>query len=73
MNGKFTDPQRELYQVVLAVQEDLIRMCQTKAPLDHLFEIMCQNLGKEFQSLGIIPKSATEHQLKEVCNYQNIF
>ncbi|KAG8200525.1 hypothetical protein JTE90_000600 [Oedothorax gibbosus] len=65
VDGKFTDPQRELYQVVLAVQEDLIQLCQTKVPLDNLFEIMCKNLGKAFQKLGVIPKSATEHHLKE--------
>ncbi|GFT90665.1 xaa-Pro aminopeptidase 3 [Nephila pilipes] len=65
MNGRFTSAQRELYEVVLSVQEDLIKMCQQKIPLNKLFDFMCIKLGKGLQELGIIPVSVTEKDIAE--------
>ncbi|KAF8783025.1 Xaa-Pro aminopeptidase 3 like protein [Argiope bruennichi] len=65
VNGKFTPPQREVYEAVLSVQEELIEMLATKLPLDDLMKIMCKKLGKEFQKLNIIPDSVPEEKLAE--------
>ncbi|GBN81247.1 putative Xaa-Pro aminopeptidase 3 [Araneus ventricosus] len=65
VNGKFTPPQREVYEAVLSVQEELIEMLVTKLPLDDLMKIMCKKLGKEFQKLNIIPESVPEEKLAE--------
>ncbi|KAL1505290.1 hypothetical protein ABEB36_004885 [Hypothenemus hampei] len=54
VNGKFTEPQREMYEIVLEVQKELIELCGKTPSLDALFECMCLLLGKRLQSLGLI-------------------
>ncbi|CAG9770275.1 unnamed protein product [Ceutorhynchus assimilis] len=54
VNGKFTDPQREIYEIVLEVQRELIALCNQLPSLDALFECMCLLLGKKLQEAGLI-------------------
>ncbi|CAH1964027.1 unnamed protein product [Acanthoscelides obtectus] len=54
INGKFTSQQREIYEVVYCVQEELIELCHKCPTLDALFESMCYLLGKRLQEIGLI-------------------
>ncbi|KAF7268794.1 xaa-Pro aminopeptidase 3 [Rhynchophorus ferrugineus] len=54
VNGKFTDCQREIYEVVLEVQKELIQLCAKMPSLDTLFECMCLLLGRKLQEIGIV-------------------
>ncbi|CAG9856683.1 unnamed protein product [Phyllotreta striolata] len=63
INGKFTAEQRELYQVVYEINEDLIEACREFPKLDHLFEKMCYLLGTKLQSLGLVSKNQSDADL----------
>lgn len=54
LNGTFTPEQRNIYEAVYSVQEDLINMCNTLPTLDELFQSMCFMLGKRLQDIGIL-------------------
>lgn len=59
VNGKFTPAQEVLYEVVYAVQKELLDVVSTveKVTLDQLFDLMCYRLGKYLQEIGVIAKS----------------
>ncbi|XP_063704331.1 xaa-Pro aminopeptidase 3 [Culicoides brevitarsis] len=64
VDGKFTEAQRVLYEVVLQTQTNLIRVLQEKeCSLDELFEIMCLELGKCLKEIGLIPKHVSGVEL----------
>jgi Xaa-Pro aminopeptidase len=63
VNGKFTNQQREVYEVVLEVQSKLIELCGIFPTLDSLFDSMCVLLGKGLQEIGVIPKILTGQAL----------
>lgn len=69
INGKFTNAQRDIYEVVLEVQKHLIKLCEDFPTLDSLFDSMCFELGNRLQKLGVIPKLLTNQALIKV----NIF
>ncbi|KAJ8918045.1 hypothetical protein NQ315_011501 [Exocentrus adspersus] len=54
INGKFTPQQREIYELVYCVQEELIQLCNSFPTLDALFEAMCRLLGKRLQEIGLV-------------------
>lgn len=66
VNGKFTKEQKILYEIVLAVQESLIDMCEAFPSLESLFDAMCLLLGRHLQGAGLISKMLTGHQLMKV-------
>lgn len=66
INGKFTNNQKEVYEVVLEVQKKLIDLCGEFPTLDSLFDAMCILLGKGLQQIGIIPKIMTNQALIKV-------
>ncbi|XP_021937310.1 probable Xaa-Pro aminopeptidase 3 isoform X2 [Zootermopsis nevadensis] len=63
VDGRFSQPQRDLYEAVLSVQTELIRMCATLPSLDNLFHAMCTLLGQHLQELGVLSSRATEEEL----------
>ncbi|KAJ9577543.1 hypothetical protein L9F63_005916 [Diploptera punctata] len=63
VNGKFTQPQRDLYEVVLSVQSQLIEECTNMPTLDNLFHMMCSLLGRHLQELGILSSRSTEEEV----------
>lgn len=64
LNGKFTDPQRILYEIVLNVQKDLLRCVLNPVnTLDELFDTMCFQLGKYLQEANLIPKDKSGQEL----------
>lgn len=66
VNGNFTDPQRKLYDLILSIQEHLIEICSEKPSLDYLFKIMCKELGKGLQHLGILPNYLSDDNVAKV-------
>lgn len=62
INGKFTSAQEILYEVVYAVQTELLNAVSDveNVTLDQLFDLMCFRLGKYLQEIGLISKSMNE-------------
>ncbi|KRT80604.1 Peptidase, partial [Oryctes borbonicus] len=58
INGKFNQVQRCIYEAVLDVQKDLIKMLENFPSLDKLFDYMCLLLGQRLQEVGLISKNA---------------
>lgn len=65
ISGTFTDPQRVLYEIVLNLQEDLLKSLLNPGglSLDELFDTMCLNLGKYLQEVGLIGREKTGYDL----------
>lgn len=64
VNGKFTKPQKDLYNATLRVNEACIRLCTTSNSLDEILLEMCRMIGEELVELGIIP-SNFDHQKRQ--------
>ena len=54
INGKFTSPQKQLYQLVLQAQEQTISAIKPGVTLAHLNDIACEVLTKGLLALGIL-------------------
>lgn len=65
VNGSFTDPQRVLYEIVLNLQEDLLKTLLNAggSTLDELFDTMCLRLGKYLQEAHLIAKEKSGYEL----------
>ena len=65
ISGTFSDPQRILYEVVLALQKDLINTLLNAGglTLDELFDTMCFRLGVYLQEVHLLPKNLTGYDL----------
>ncbi|MEA3501344.1 MAG: aminopeptidase P N-terminal domain-containing protein [Actinomycetota bacterium] len=55
VNGRFTDAQRAIYDVVLAAQEAVIEACKPGLPFTDMHDIAVQSLTKGMVSLGLLP------------------
>lgn len=66
VNGQFNQYQKQIYEIVYNVQEDLINYCSNFPTLDQLFEKMCLLLGKELQNSGIIKMQSSNEYLMKV-------
>jgi Xaa-Pro aminopeptidase len=66
VNGRFSQPQRDLYEAVLSVQTELIGTCTTLPSLDSLFHAMCSLLGLHLQELGVLSSRSTRDELSRV-------
>lgn len=68
INGKFTAAQRTLYEVVYAVQSDLLKVVgsATSITLNQLHAVMCVRLGEYLQQIGFIPKEADKFDRSHV-------
>ena len=56
VNGKFTDEQREIYEIVLASQKAAIKECVVGNPFDAPHEAAKRVLAEGLVKLGIIPE-----------------
>lgn len=65
VNGSFTEPQRVLYEIVLNLQEDLLKTLLNPGglTLDELFDTMCLRLGKYLQEAHLIPRDKIGYEL----------
>lgn len=68
INGKFSDPQLILYEIVLQVQKELILTLQHEGgkTLDQLFDTMCIKLGKNLREIGLIPRGLSDLEIAKV-------
>lgn len=65
INGRFTAEQETLYDIVFAVQQNILQALDKRPnmTLDHLYELMCGLLGKYLQEIGFIDKSFSYRDL----------
>lgn len=66
VDGKFSDPQRILYEIVLALQLELIGLCNNLPTLDNLFNYMCRSLGYKLKEGGVFSSNVPKEKLAEV-------
>ena len=67
VNGKFTPPQKQLYQIVLDVQKACLKECKPGVSLDHIYQVMLLSLGKQLQGIGFIGRNeSSEKELKKI-------
>jgi Xaa-Pro aminopeptidase len=66
VNGQFNDYQRVLYEVVLALQKDLLDTINVPGglTLNDLFDSMCHRLGVYLQEINLLPKDLTGYNLQ---------
>jgi len=55
VNGVFTAPQRAMYEVVLAAQEDVISACKPGLPYSDMHDIAVRTLTEGMVDLGLVP------------------
>lgn len=65
VSGEFTEPQRVLYEIVLNVQQDLLKTLLNPGgmTLDELFDTMCLRLGQYLQEVNLIPRDKAGYDL----------
>ncbi len=61
INGKFTEPQKKLYQAVLEVQKKLIDCVQVGFSLPELHEKSCEWLCEQMIQLGLLKGELADH------------
>ncbi|XP_067415657.1 xaa-Pro aminopeptidase 3 [Emydura macquarii macquarii] len=66
INGRFTDPQAELYQAVLDIQKSCLSLCSPGVSLENIYSLMLSLMGQKLKELGILTKSTTENHLFKV-------
>ena len=64
--GHFTRPQRELYEALLEVNQECIRMTTVDTSVEHIFREMLRLLGEQLCRLGIISKGINAVDLQRV-------
>lgn len=62
INGKFSTEQKLIYELVLAAQEEAMKICKPGTPRQQLTEVCRNVINKGLADLGII-KSATEKHM----------
>jgi Xaa-Pro aminopeptidase len=60
VSGEFTKPQRELYEAVLAAQEEAIRAVRPGATLDAIHQLTVRRLTEALVRLGLLEGSVDE-------------
>ncbi|CAB3980833.1 probable Xaa-Pro aminopeptidase 3 isoform X1 [Paramuricea clavata] len=66
VNSKFTKPQRQLYEVMLKIQKNCIKLCQVGSSLDKLYQAMIFMMEEDFEALKLIPKGLQRHQKQQL-------
>jgi len=65
-NGRFSEAQRTLYDVVLSVQKDLIPKSTVNYTLDEIFRDMCSLLAKRLKEAHVLSKEAELLEMSEL-------
>lgn len=60
VNGRFSEPQRAVYDVVLAAQEAVIDACEPGLPYTDMHDIAVRVLAEGMVELGILPGSVED-------------
>lgn len=64
-NGKFTDAQREIYQLVLDAQVAALNAVKPGVPLAHIHQTASRVIRRGLIRLGILPVTATAHAARK--------
>jgi Xaa-Pro aminopeptidase len=65
VNGKFTEAQREIYQLVLDAEQAAIKCVRPGIPLARVHQTASRVMRRGLVKLGILPKSATAHAARK--------
>ncbi|XP_028407640.1 xaa-Pro aminopeptidase 3-like [Dendronephthya gigantea] len=66
VNGKFTKAQKELYEMMLNIQKECIKLCQVGTSIDNLYQAMTSMMENDFEALKLIPKGLQRHQNQQL-------
>ncbi|XP_069763632.1 xaa-Pro aminopeptidase 3 [Narcine bancroftii] len=69
VNGRFTEPQSELYQAILDVQKSCLSLCTPGISLDNIYAFMLNLLGQKLKDLGILQEKCQHDAYKAVRKY----
>jgi Xaa-Pro aminopeptidase len=61
VNGKFSDPQRAIYQLVLDAQVAAVKAARPGVPLAHVHQAASRVMRRGLIKLGILPATASAH------------
>jgi len=64
--GRFTEPQREIYEVVLAAQKSAIRAVRPGNPVNEPEKAARRTMVRGLKRLGVISKSASKEKVGEI-------
>ncbi|XP_035681598.1 xaa-Pro aminopeptidase 3-like [Branchiostoma floridae] len=68
ISGKFTEPQRQLYEAVLSIQKTCLNLCRPEISLDHIYTVMLNLIGMKLKDLGIV-RDKEGHELTQPGRY----
>ena len=60
MNGKFSQPQKEIYELVLRAELAGIEACQPGVPWVSMHEVVCETIAHGLIELGVLDCSFKE-------------
>ncbi|XP_078093712.1 xaa-Pro aminopeptidase 3 [Mustelus asterias] len=60
VNGRFSGPQSELYQVVLDVQKSCLSLCTPGISLENIYTFMLAALKQKLKEMGVLQETATQ-------------
>lgn len=63
INGKFTDPQRDLYQAILNVEKACIKLCTPSYSLESIHRASVEYFAVELRNIGL---STSMHDLQSI-------
>ena len=69
-SGRFTDPQRRVYEAVLRVQQDVVDAVRPGATFKQLNELACRGLLEEMKGLGLVDADKSIDELMEEQAYK---
>ena len=69
-SGRFTEPQRRVYEAVLRVQQEVVAEVRTGSTFKQLNAMACRGLLREMQELGLVDAKKSIDQLMEEQAYK---
>ncbi|XP_051898777.1 xaa-Pro aminopeptidase 3 isoform X2 [Pristis pectinata] len=69
VNGRFTEPQSELYQAILDIQKACLSLCTPGISLENIYGFMLNLLGQKLKDLGVLQEICQNDVFKAVRKY----
>ena len=69
-SGRFSDPQRRVYEAVLRVQQEVVDAVRPGSTFNQLNTMACRGLLREMKELGLVDASASVDELMEKQAYK---
>ncbi|XP_046845314.1 xaa-Pro aminopeptidase 3-like [Xenia sp. Carnegie-2017] len=61
VDGSYTKPQKELYDILLNIQKNCIKLCKVGTSIDKLYQTMIGMMIHKFEAIKLIPKDLPQH------------